>query len=100
VAVGEVYLRIAAFVFAAYVILYINVSALQGLRRPMFALGLGLFRQIAAPAVAFYLLAYVLGMGLAGIWWGILGVTWCAALVSLAFTRWTVRGLAGEKPVV
>ncbi len=96
VAVGEGYLHFAAFIFAAYVILYINVSALQGLRRPLFALGLGLFRQIAAPAVAFYLLAYALGMGLTGIWWGILGVTWCAAVISLAFTRWLVRGLAGE----
>lgn len=98
ISVGVVYLRIAAFVFAAYVILYINVSALQGLKRPLFALCIGLFRQIAAPTIAFYLLAYVLGLGLMGIWLGILGVTWFAAFVSLAFTRWTVRGLAGEKP--
>ena len=48
--VGARYLRIEALVFCAYIILYISVSALQGLQRPLYPLGIGLYRQLAAPS--------------------------------------------------
>ena len=90
-AIGTVFLRIESFVFSAYVILYICVFALQGLKKPMFAIWIGLYRQIGAPLLAFYLLAYHLGWGLLGIWWGIFIVTWSAALIALIYIRSTVR---------
>ena len=79
--VGSRYLRIEALVFCAYIILYISVSTLQGLQRPYYPLGIGLYRQFAAPAVLFPLLAYKLDWGLPGIWWGIVAVNWSAAAV-------------------
>jgi len=69
--IGAFYLRISAFIYWAYIILFVSVAALQGLKRPLYAIWIGLYRQIVAPAVAFYLLASFLGMGLPGIWWGI-----------------------------
>ena len=93
VAIGTSYLHIAAFIFCAYVILYICVFALQGLRRPLFAVVIGLYRQILAPLAVFWLLAVRLGLGVRGIWWGIFLVTWSAALVAMVFVRSVVRGL-------
>lgn len=96
IATGSEYLRIAAFVFHAYVVLYINSFALQGLQRPRFALFLGIFRQFIAPVPVFWLLAIVLGWGVSGVWWGIFGVTWLATGLSMLYIRKTVRELPTE----
>jgi putative MATE family efflux protein len=87
IAIGESYLRVAAFIFCAYVILYINVFALQGMKKPMFAILIGVARQFVAPIPVFFLLAYQLGWGIRGIWWGIFLVTWTAAVVSTLYVR-------------
>lgn len=93
IAIGREYLRIAAFLFHAYVILYIISFALQGLQRPRFPLLLGFFRQFLAPIPIFWLLAIVLGWGVTGVWWGIFFVTWLAACLSLLYIRKTLREL-------
>ncbi|MBT0892451.1 MATE family efflux transporter [Geobacter hydrogenophilus] len=96
VAHGVTFLRVEALLLGAYVILYMNNSALQGLQRPAFALWIGLFRQIIAPVPIFWLLALVLGWGPPGIWWGFFLVTWSAAIVSVLYTRRVLR-LATEE---
>jgi putative MATE family efflux protein len=100
VAIGAGYLHVAAFVFCAYVILYINVFALQGMKRPSFAVWIGVLRQFVAPVPVFWLLAISLGWGVRGIWWGILLVTWSAAVVSIVYVRRTVRELQMSGPCV
>jgi putative MATE family efflux protein len=87
IAVGRSYLKISAFILYAYVVLSINVAALQGIRRPMFALWIGLWRQIVAPAALFWLLTREFGAGLSGIWWGIFGIAWSAAGVAWFYAR-------------
>jgi len=82
--IGMEYLKIASITLCSYVILFQTVFMLQGLKRPMIALWIGLYRQILAPCIVFYLLAFVLNWQLDGIWWGIFGVTWSAALFTLA----------------
>jgi len=37
----------------------------------MYALWIGLYRQIVAPAILFWSLVHVFEAGLTGIWWGI-----------------------------
>ncbi len=64
ITIGSGYLKIAAFLLWSYVIMFINVSALQGMKRPMFALWIGLGRQIVAPIVVFYFFIYVIETGL------------------------------------
>ena len=61
-----------------------RVTSVSSVKRPMIALWIGLYRQILAPCIVFYLLAFVLDWKLDGIWWGIFGVTWSAALFTLA----------------
>lgn len=96
VAAGVELLRIESLVLGAYVILYVNNSALQGLQKPAFALWIGLFRQIAAPVPIFWLLAFGLGWGLPGIWWGVVLVTWSAAVISVIYTRRVLRLMVAE----
>lgn len=94
--IGVSYLRIEAFVLMAYIILYCSVAVLQGLKRPVFPVVIGLMRQIVLPVPVFYLLSITFNLGLMGIWWGILGVTWGAAAVILLYVAKTVSGLKDE----
>jgi len=94
--IGVEYLRIVAFLFHAYVILYINSFALQGLQRPQFALYLGIFRQFLAPVPVIWLLATVFGWGVIGVWWGVFSVNWLAAGLSLLYIRKTMRELLDD----
>ena len=89
---GGNYLSIAAITLCAYPILFLTVFLLQGLKRPAYGLWIGLYRQIAAPAVVFHFLAFTIGWQLWGIWRGISIVTWSAALFTL---WWGSRVLAG-----
>jgi putative MATE family efflux protein len=80
---GTDYLATACFTEAAYPTLFITVFMLQGLKRPAFALWMGLYRQIVGQCGIIYLLAILLGWGLWGVWWGISIVTWSGALFAL-----------------
>jgi putative MATE family efflux protein len=94
VATGAHYLRIAAFIQYAYVILFINTSVLQGLKRPAFALWIGLYRQLVAPLAFFWLATRVWDFGLDGIWAGVFVITWSAALVAVVSAQRVVERLA------
>lgn len=80
---GSNYLSVASLTLAAYPILFVTVFALQGMKRPGYGLWMGLYRQIVAPLVVFNGLAFTLGFGAWGLWWGIGLVTWSAALFAL-----------------
>ena len=100
ISVGVRFLRIEAFVFPAYVLLYICVSAMQGIKQPLFALWIGLYRQIALPAPVFHLLATVFGWGIIGIWWGVFAVTWSAALIVVVYVTWILKKLEKDPLVI
>jgi len=89
--IGVTYLRISAFAYWAYMISFISVSALQGLKRPFYALWIGLYRQIVGPVAFFWFLAIFLGFQLLGIWWGIFIINWTAALITLFYTRYVLK---------
>ncbi len=88
---GRDYLLTSAFTLAAYPILFVTVFMMQGVKRPTYGLWIGLYRQVVAPLIVFNALAFTLGMGLWGVWWGITMVTWSAALFALWWGWRTVR---------
>jgi putative MATE family efflux protein len=96
VATGAHYLRIAAFIQYAYILLFVNTSVLQGLKKPVFALWIGLYRQLVAPFAFFWLATRVWDFGLDGIWAGVFVITWSAALVAVVFAQRMVSWLAAE----
>ncbi|HLC19289.1 MAG TPA: MATE family efflux transporter [Candidatus Nanoarchaeia archaeon] len=85
--IGTTYLHIASFISIAYVLMFITIAALQAMKKPLFAIFIGAYRQIIAPVIIFYLLALVLGLGLSGIWWGIFIVNWSAAVITLLYGK-------------
>ncbi len=93
IASGVRFLRIEAFVFPAYVLLYVCISAMQGIKQPIFALWIGLYRQIVGPFLVFQFLATFLGWGIMGIWWGIFLVTWSAAAIVVIYVTWILKKL-------
>lgn len=95
---GVGFLAIEAFVLPAYVLLYICVSAMQGIKMPLFGLIIGLYRQIAGPLFVFHLFTTVMGLGLIGIWWGIFGITWSAALIVVVYVNRTL--VTCEKDII
>ncbi len=82
---GRDYLLTSSLTLAAYPILFVTVFAMQGIKRPAYGLWIGLYRQLVAPVIVFHTLAFTLGWGLWGVWWGISIVTWSAALFALGW---------------
>lgn len=85
--IGTDYLRVDALALYGYVVIYVCTSTLQGMRRPLFAVGLGLLRQILLPGLLFSLLILHLHLGLTSLWWGIFGMVWTSAGVALFWVR-------------
>lgn len=90
-AAGVPYLRIAALISFAYVFLFITTSLLQAVRQPLYAIWIGLYRQLVAPVVLYPLLGGM--MGLMGLWIGVGVVTWSAAV----FTLWWAHRKIGSR---
>ena len=89
--IGSHYLGIACLIFLAYPLLFITISTLQGMKRPMYPVWIGLYRQILAPIVVFYFLVNVLDWGIDGIWWGIFGITWSAGIITILYARYVLK---------
>ncbi|MCF7933534.1 MAG: MATE family efflux transporter [Spirochaetia bacterium] len=84
---GYHYLLIQGITYYSYIILFQSNSILMGLKRPMMIMWAGLYRQILGPAIVFTFLTQVMGMGVYGIWWGLVIVNWSAAGITLYWSR-------------
>ena len=85
--IGTRFLQIECLALWAYMIWFLCVSVLQGLKRPLVAMAIGVIRLVVAPIVAFGLLVGMLGFGLDSIWWSVVAITWIAAIVTFVYTR-------------
>ena len=88
---GTIYLRIEVFAFPTYVILGILLSILQGIKKPGFAVFIGLYRQIIMPIPLFYFLGNNLGLGVSGIWWGVVFLTWSSVIVTALYNSYQMK---------
>lgn len=85
VSIGVNYLRIATVGFTSYIFINISVAILQAIKRPAFSVVIGVYRQVF-PAAIFYLLGGVLGLGVSGVWWGIVIANWSAVFILVPYT--------------
>lgn len=95
---GVRFLRIMAFLLYAYVVLFVSVAMLQGLKRPMFALWMGLWRQITAPVILFGTTTILMGFGVGAIWWSIAFINATAAGYSWLYARRVLARLEFDAP--
>lgn len=84
---GADYLRIAAFILYAYVILFVIGAALQAIKHPMFMVWVGLYRQLFAPVVIIFCLTRWTPLGLWSVWTSVFITTWSAAAVTAWYGR-------------
>jgi len=78
--IGARYLRIDTIGFVTYLIINVNTSALQGIKKPLFALIIGIFRQLL-PLFIFPLLGTTFNLGIDGVWYGIVVINWLATFL-------------------
>ncbi|KAB1438969.1 MATE family efflux transporter [Pseudodesulfovibrio senegalensis] len=90
---GAAYLRIDALIFLGYIIIFVCTSALQGMKRPAFAVWLGLWRQFAAPILFFWVCTDLLHLGLTSVWWSIFAITWSSAAIAYRYADTNIKRL-------
>ncbi len=84
---GFDYLVIEVWIFYAYIILFICISTLQGIKKPKMILYIALYRQI----IAKYLIAYIIVIWFAleyiYLWVGVLLMIYSAAIFAYFYTK-------------
>lgn len=84
---GTHYLRIEVLAFPTYIFLYTGISSMQGIKKPTFAVFIGLYRQIILPVIMFYLLGNVFDFGISGVWYGIVIINWSAVVITVIYHK-------------
>jgi len=92
------YLFVSAVTLAAYPILFSTVFMMQGLKKPMYGMAMGLYRQIIGPFLILTILIRHFQLGLTWIWWGFSLVTWSAAVFALLFGFAALRRISNQSP--
>jgi putative MATE family efflux protein len=87
-------LKIAALTDLSYLFLHLYLSALQGLKKPMFAFWSGFVRQVIVPIGLFGVITLHLRFGITAIWWSGFVVNWGAAVAIIIYTKLILNKLA------
>lgn len=80
------YLYIEVFIFFGYVVLFICVSTLQGIKRPKMILYVGLYRQIIGKIVLFSLIVTLWQLPYVNIWYGFFFIVYSSAVFIAWYT--------------
>ena len=91
--IGVSYLRVDGFILPIYMMLFAINSLLQALKRPVWTLWIGVYRQ--AFGVAFFSFIYVVwfDLGFMGVWYGIATSVLTGLLMSLFVTNHVAKQL-------
>lgn len=84
---GLDYLLVEVWIFYAYIILFICVSTLQGIKKPKMILFIGLYRQIFAKLIIAFLIVKYFELDYIYLWFGILFMIYSAAIFAYFYTN-------------
>ncbi len=93
--IGKSYLHIDGFILPVYVTLFAITSLLQALKKPIYTLWIGIYRQGIAVGLFSWLYVHVFDLGYLGIWIGIATAVTTGLMLSLALTERLARDLIG-----
>lgn len=96
---GMGYFRVEIFVFNSYVILNIGEAVLRGLKYPKFSIFVGIYRQFLMPILCFPISIKIFN-GITGIWIGILGINWTAAIIMSLYLLYAYKKEKIKKEIV
>ncbi len=102
VEIGIGYLHVDGVLLPAYMVLFSINSFLQALRKPLWTLWIGLYRQAFGVAVFVWIFVRVLDFGVPGVWFGIAASVLSGLLLALvlaqAISKPLIGGLVTPKP--
>jgi putative MATE family efflux protein len=84
---GVDYLLVEIWIFYAYVVLFISVSTLQGIKKPKMIVYIALYRQIIAKFLVAYIIVKILDLEFIYLWFGILVMIYSAAIFAYYYTN-------------
>lgn len=84
---GYDYLVVEVLIFYAYVVLFICVSTLQGIKKPKMILYIALYRQIIAKYAIAYVLVIWFALEYIYLWVGVLVMIYSAAIFAYIYTQ-------------
>ncbi|WP_085899833.1 MATE family efflux transporter [Kiloniella majae] len=101
ISTGFDYLLLAAPMLPAYLTLFAMMSFFQGIKRPIWTVWIGIYRQIFASAGFAALFIYVLNWGAWGVWTAVFTAVWSGLLLStitlIIVARKNIQGLGGPR---
>jgi putative MATE family efflux protein len=90
---GIRYLRIALLAEPTYIIMGLDTSILAGIKKPHYAVALGLYRQLIMPYILITILVNVFAMDIGAVWWSIFAVNWSGAIFTIFYTNHVYRSV-------
>ncbi len=93
--IGKSYLQVDGFILPVYVTLFAITSLLQALKKPIYTLWIGIYRQGVGVALFSWIYVHVFDLGYLGIWIGIATAVTTGLMLSLVLTERLARGLIG-----
>lgn len=87
---GLDYLYASATSLYAYMLVFINISFLQGIKKPALLIYLSLFRQLLVPVIIFSVFAYF-KLPLNFYWWGLVSFIWLSAIFIVWYAKHKFR---------
>jgi putative MATE family efflux protein len=93
--IGVSYLRVDGFILPIYMMLFAINSFLQALKRPIWTLWIGIYRQSFGVAFFSWVYVYLFDFGVIGVWFGIATSVLTGLLLSLLITSHIARQLLG-----
>ena len=93
--IGVSYLRIDGFILPIYMMLFAINSFLQALKKPVWTLVIGIYRQAFGVAFFSYLYVFVFEFGVIGVWFGIATSVLSGFMLSLLLAHHASKPLIG-----
>lgn len=84
---GVDYLLVEIWIFYAYIVLFICVSTLQGIKKPKMILYISLYRQIVAKLIIAWVIVKYFELDFIYLWFGVLFMIYSAAIFAYIYTN-------------
>ena len=96
IVIGTYYLKIAALFAPIMPVLDISISLMQGVKKPIYAVYISLFRDIVGATIIFWLLCFYFNFNLEGLWLGILIINYLSVIIFLFIVNNRMKSLGLE----
>jgi putative MATE family efflux protein len=93
---GVDYLLIEIWIFYAYIVLFICVSTLQGIKKPKMILYISLYRQIFAKLIIAWIIVKYFDLDFIYLWLGILVMIYSAAIFAYFYTNKVLKEVCNK----